>query len=144
MSAGLLLPLENRKCLKLLQVVLSGVGKNFCAGIDLPSLTAEFQQQQQEQQGGGAACAGRQRYHFRQFVFVLQDAMSAFERCRVPVIAAVHGHCVGAGIDLITACDIRLATADATLCVKVKTGTCCVWLPACLPACLPALCPSPC
>ena len=116
-------------------MVLSGAGKNFCAGIDLPSLMAEFQQQQQEPPGGGAACPGRQRYHFRQFVFVLQDAMSAFERCQVPVIAAVHGHCVGAGIDLITACDIRLATSDATLCVKVRAGARRAHaLPACPPA----------
>lgn len=58
----------------------------------------------------------------RQFVFVLQDAMSAFERCPVPVVAAVHGHCVGAGLDLITACDLRLASEDAQFAVKVSRG----------------------
>jgi enoyl-CoA hydratase/carnithine racemase len=51
---------------------------------------------------------------------VLQEAMSAFEACPVPVIAAVHGHCVGAGIDMITACDIRLATDSAVFCVKAN------------------------
>jgi len=35
-----------------------------------------------------------------------------------PVIAAVHGYCIGGGIDLITACDIRLAAADAVLSVR--------------------------
>ena len=58
----------------------------------------------------------------RQFVFVLQEAMSAFEACPVPVIAAVHGHCVGAGIDMVTACDIRLATESAVFSVKVRRG----------------------
>ncbi|KAL4451252.1 hypothetical protein ABPG77_009324 [Micractinium sp. CCAP 211/92] len=121
-------------------IVLSGEGKNFCTGIDINSLMAEFGRPadvtaakragdtggaggagarvQQEPEAAAAGCHGRQRYHFRQFVFVLQDAMSAFERCPVPVVAAVHGHCVGAGLDLITACDLRLATEDAQFAVK--------------------------
>ena len=52
-----------------------------------------------------------------QFV-CLQDAFTAFERCRAPVIAAVQGHCIGAGIDLATACDIRCCTEAASFCVK--------------------------
>lgn len=48
----------------------------------------------------------------------LQDAFTAFERCRAPVIAAVHGACIGAGIDMITACDIRCCTESAVFCVK--------------------------
>lgn len=43
---------------------------------------------------------------------------TAIEQCRQPVIAVVHGGCVGAGVDLISACDIRLCTADAWFCVK--------------------------
>lgn len=43
-----------------------------------------------------------------------QGCISAAERCRKPVIAAVHGHCIGGGVDLTTACDIRLCTEDAT------------------------------
>ena len=43
----------------------------------------------------------------------------------MPVICAVHGYCIGAGVDLITACDIRLATADAKLTIKeVDIGIC--------------------
>jgi enoyl-CoA hydratase/carnithine racemase len=44
--------------------------------------------------------------------------MTVFERCPLPIIAAVHGACIGAGIDLIAACDIRLATENALFCVK--------------------------
>jgi enoyl-CoA hydratase len=43
----------------------------------------------------------------------LQDGLSCIEKCRKPVIAAVHGLCLGGGLDLITACDIRLASKDA-------------------------------
>lgn len=44
----------------------------------------------------------------------LQDGFSAIERCRKPVIAAIQGKCVGGGVDLVSACDIRLCTRDAS------------------------------
>ena len=40
-------------------------------------------------------------------ILVLQDSISTVEKCRKPVIVAVHGACVGGGVDLIAACDIR-------------------------------------
>ena len=43
----------------------------------------------------------------------LQDAFTAFERARFPVIAAMQGPCVGGGVDMVTACDLRYATKDA-------------------------------
>lgn len=48
----------------------------------------------------------------------MQDAFNAIEAFPWPVVVAIHGACVGAGVDLITACDIRLAATDATFCVK--------------------------
>lgn len=48
-----------------------------------------------------------------------QRSFTNIEKCRKPVIAAIHGSCIGAGVDLITAADIRLATQDAVFCVKV-------------------------
>lgn len=45
----------------------------------------------------------------------LQDAFTAFERARFPVIASMQGPCVGGGVDMITACDLRYATKDAWL-----------------------------
>lgn len=49
----------------------------------------------------------------------LQGAFTVLEQCRWPVVAAVHGACIGGGVDLITACDIRVCSQDATFCVKV-------------------------
>jgi enoyl-CoA hydratase len=44
--------------------------------------------------------------------------MDWVERCRKPVIAAVHGHCLGGGVDLLSACDIRIASRDAVFSVR--------------------------
>ncbi len=44
--------------------------------------------------------------------------MTAFERAPMPVVAAVHGYCLGGGIDLITACDVRFASPDATFGIR--------------------------
>jgi enoyl-CoA hydratase len=48
----------------------------------------------------------------------LQKTFTSIAGCPKPVIAAVHGHCLGAGIDLITACDIRYTSADAIFSVR--------------------------
>ena len=44
--------------------------------------------------------------------------MSAIEKCRKPVIVAIHGHCIGGGVDLTSACDIRLASKDAIFSIR--------------------------
>jgi enoyl-CoA hydratase/carnithine racemase len=48
----------------------------------------------------------------------LQDTLTSLERCRKPVLAAVHGACVGGGIDLITCADMRYCSSDASFCIK--------------------------
>jgi enoyl-CoA hydratase len=48
----------------------------------------------------------------------LQDAFTALERARIPVIAAVQGGCIGGGVDMVCACDMRYATADAFFCIQ--------------------------
>jgi enoyl-CoA hydratase len=48
----------------------------------------------------------------------MQRTFSSLAECAVPVIAAVHGYCIGAGVDLITACDIRYAAADAVFSIR--------------------------
>ena len=48
----------------------------------------------------------------------LQDTLTSIERCRKPVIAAIHGACVGGGVDLIACCDLRYCSADAYFSIK--------------------------
>ncbi len=92
-------------------VVLSGEGKHFCAGIDLAFLMQAGQQTQHD-------CEGRRREALRNMVLNLQAAINAIDQCKKPVIAMVHGACVGAGVDIVTACDMRYSTADAFFQVK--------------------------
>ncbi len=92
-------------------VILSGAGKNFCAGIDLAML-------------GGVAQAvahadpARSREALRRLILDLQDCLSSIEACRKPVLAAIHGACIGGAVDLVTCCDMRYAAADAVFSVK--------------------------
>lgn len=86
-------------------VILSGNGKHFTAGLDLKESATVL--------GGAEGDPARAREKLRRHILSLQDAFTAIDTCRAPVIAAVHGACIGAGVDVITACDIRLATADA-------------------------------
>ena len=91
--------------------VITGKGKFFTAGIDLTLLM-----------GLGAKieddCDGRRREKLRRLILKLQDTLSSIERCRKPVLAAIHGACIGGGIDLITACDMRYCSANAYFTVK--------------------------
>ena len=91
-------------------ILLQAAGKNFCAGIDLDSLTALT--------GGPHTCEGRRRELFRRQIKVMQDSITSLERCRKPVIATIQGACIGGGIDIITACDLRYCTESAYFAVK--------------------------
>lgn len=92
-------------------VVLSGNGKHFCAGIDL-SLLMSVQQMVQ------VKCEGRKREILRKFVFDLQAPINAIEKCRKPVLAAIHNGCIGGGVDIVSACDMRYCTSDAYFTIK--------------------------
>jgi enoyl-CoA hydratase len=92
-------------------VVLGGAGRNFCSGIDLSMLA-----------GIDAAVAqhdpARRHEALRRLILDLQDCLSSIERCRKPVLAAIHGACVGAAIDLVTCCDMRFGSAGAYFSVR--------------------------
>ncbi len=90
--------------------VISGEGKHFTGGMDLSAFTDIAKLFDNE--------PGRAAYAMRDMVLRLQDTINAVERARFPVIAAVHGACIGAGIDLITACDLRIAAEDAYFAVE--------------------------
>ncbi|HEY2207617.1 MAG TPA: crotonase/enoyl-CoA hydratase family protein [Pseudonocardia sp.] len=90
-------------------VVISGTGNHFCAGIDLGMLGTLAPDGQEP---------GRAAETLRRTILDLQDVLTWLERCRVPVIVAVHGMCVGAGLDLAVAADLRYASADARFLLK--------------------------
>jgi enoyl-CoA hydratase len=92
-------------------VVLRGAGRHFTAGIDLAMLEGLAGRIRDED-------GARGREKLRRLILDLQDTLTAIERCRKPVIAAVHGACYGGGVDLVTACDMRYCSADARFSVK--------------------------
>lgn len=91
--------------------MLSGAGKNFCSGIDLTMLSGI---QQQISNPDGA----RSREILRRIILNLQCCLSSIEQCRKPVLAAIHGACIGGALDLVTCCDMRYVTNDAIFSIK--------------------------
>jgi enoyl-CoA hydratase len=94
-------------------VVLAAKGKHFTAGIDLTMFGNALDTSEGEATSGVA-----RRRRFLGEVKRLQQSITSVADCAKPVIAAVHGACIGGGIDLISACDIRLCAADATFSVR--------------------------
>jgi enoyl-CoA hydratase/carnithine racemase len=87
-------------------ILLSARGRHFSAGLDLHYAAAQFPRTDDP----GRAAEARLRH-----IQWLQDCFTAAEAARPPVIAVLHGGCIGAGVDLACACDIRIAAADAFL-----------------------------
>ena len=90
-------------------IVLGATGPHFTVGLDLKSMALPRDESLSEAQ--------RRTEAYRE-ILRLQRSISAVADCRVPVIAAIHGSCIGGGIDLISACDVRLASADAVFSVR--------------------------
>jgi enoyl-CoA hydratase len=88
-------------------VVLTGSGKHFSYGLDLHAMSGLLSPMLADK----AMAAPRTVFHDE--VRRLQAAITSVAECRKPVIAAVHGWCIGGGLDLISAADIRYAAADA-------------------------------
>lgn len=93
-------------------VVISSTGRHFSAGMDLSVFTGDHLA------GAPVAEAGRRQARLRSNAQVLQWSFTALEKARIPVIAAVQGGVIGGAVDLVTACDLRYATADAFFCVQ--------------------------
>jgi enoyl-CoA hydratase/carnithine racemase len=92
-------------------VVLHGAGAHFSAGIDLAMLGELRGHLRPDTPGRGNEA-------LRRLIVDLQENVSAIETCRKPVIAAVHGFCIGGGLDIAAACDFRYASADAQFSLK--------------------------
>ncbi len=87
--------------------VIKGTGKSFTAGIDLMSLAGLTQDK-----------GADSREKLRRIILKGQQSNTAVVQCRKPVISAIHGHCIGGGVDLICACDIRLASKETIFSVR--------------------------
>ncbi len=90
-------------------VILAGNGKHFCAGLDLEMFGALQ---------GESSDPGRRAEYLRRTVLRLQDNLSSIEKCRKPVLAAIHNTCIGGGVDMTCCADMRYATEDAFFSIK--------------------------
>ena len=95
-------------------VVMSSTGKHFCAGMDLSAFSNGVDNIPDEKKPDHARI-GEAVYRVAK---ELQGYITSLEKIRVPVIAAIHGGCNGGAVDLVTACDIRLASKDAFFCIQ--------------------------
>lgn len=93
-------------------IIFSGAGdKLFCAGIDLQMLMSTNEKTNDK-------CEGRKREKFRKLLLDFQEIITTFEKINKPVLSAIHGACIGAGLDMIVATDMRYCTTDAYFCIK--------------------------
>jgi enoyl-CoA hydratase len=97
-------------------VVIAARGPHFTVGLDLKTMGGAVAT-------GGSGSAGQRSQaekaaRFYKDVHRLQRSITSVADCPKPVIAAVHGYCIGGGVDLVSACDIRLCSADAKFSVR--------------------------
>ncbi|MEM6581419.1 MAG: crotonase/enoyl-CoA hydratase family protein [Pseudomonadota bacterium] len=89
-------------------VILAGNGRHFCAGLDL-AMFASLQEPVEP---------ARASEQLRRTVLRLQSSLTAIEKCRKPVLAAIHHTCIGGGVDMVCCTDMRYASADAFFSIR--------------------------
>ncbi|NLG54603.1 MAG: crotonase/enoyl-CoA hydratase family protein [Rhodococcus sp.] len=93
-------------------IVLAGSGKNFSYGLDLPAMAGDMGPVLADKAQAGP------RTEFHGLIKRMQSGINAVADCRKPVIAAIQGWCIGGGVDLISAADVRYASADAKFSIR--------------------------
>ena len=90
-------------------LVISSTGKHFSVGMSLDTFSSAIQMDDNSPEGRAAVFDSLTN---------IQATFTLLETLRIPVIAAIHGGCVGGAVDMVTACCIRYATADAFFCIQ--------------------------
>lgn len=90
-------------------LVISSTGRHFSAGMALDTFAGAIQMDDQSPEGRAAMF---------DLLTDMQATFTKLETLRIPVIAAIQGGCVGAGVDMVTACCIRYASSDAFFCIQ--------------------------
>ena len=93
-------------------VVISSTGKHYTAGLDLSAFAGIAQEMNSDIDGA------RVREQFKNTVLEMQESFNVLEKCRLPVLVATQGGCIGGGVDMISACDMRYCTKDAFFCIQ--------------------------
>lgn len=88
-------------------IILASRAKAFCAGLDLKEFAAV-----------GLKGSAKSSLEFPEKLRTLFDCCDGIEACPKPVVAAVNGMCIGGGLDIVSACDIRLCTEDASFSLR--------------------------
>ena len=91
-------------------IILCSTGKHFTAGMDLSVLSNMGGNPDQE--------PARQAEKLRRWILSLQDTFTKLETARMPIISAVQGACIGGGVDMVCATDMRFCTSNAFFNVK--------------------------
>ena len=91
-------------------VILSSVGKHFTAGMDL-SILGDLERDDSVEPARAAE-------KLRRWILSLQNAFTTLEKARMPVISAIQGACIGGGVDMVCATDMRFCTEDAFFNIK--------------------------
>jgi enoyl-CoA hydratase len=90
-------------------LVISSTGKHFSAGMALETFSSAIQMNDQSPEGRAAIFDS---------LTDMQATFTKLETLRIPVIVALHGGCIGGAVDMVTACCIRYASADAFFCIQ--------------------------
>jgi len=97
-------------CKEVRAVVLSGRGEHFSSGMDIALMM-----QLASSMGNDV---GQNAEQLRQKILDLQQAVAAVDNCKKPVLAAISGYCLGAGLDLVCTCDMRYASLEAQFAIR--------------------------
>lgn len=90
-------------------IVISSTGPHFCSGLDVGA----FSEVPGTSPGDSSLEKRTAGLRFYENVLRMQESLNVLENCRLPVLAAIQGGCIGGGVDLATACDMRYTTEDA-------------------------------